>query len=363
LVGYLITCVVLVLVIGAVIAAVRRRRSASQSLDRVTGTSNPGHQAVMSPSRISGSAGSQALLMGRSTSAETNREPTVLIQDAERQVEHSSSTLHQGDLLDVVSSAQAVAPYEARPQVSVPKTDIQIASIQEEEKHSDSTVRRAELSNDPRQTWEAGISTVSKATTTISPPESDVHADAASELGPRPTKPDNGANQWEAIDGHEVSDTCGVHPPTPVDAGTCATPAEHSPNVEALAVQSKLAATATTQNEAEDTTDLDERAVIPPNVGDDARKKQKMTKEIKSRKYEGLSRSAPQPEDTKGQTQHTQSGETNTRDRSLPLAVHLRFDCDGFCTISLIAKRSDGLPEAIVVATRSGPRTPTPRPA
>jgi len=72
------------------------------------------------------------------------------------------------------------------------------------------------------------------------------------------------------------------------------------------------------------------------------------------RKYQGLTRGAPQPQDGERQTQHSDSGQPATRDRSLPIEIRLRFDRGGFCTISLIAKRSPGLPEEITVATPSG---------
>lgn len=67
------------------------------------------------------------------------------------------------------------------------------------------------------------------------------------------------------------------------------------------------------------------------------------------RKYRGLTRTAPQPQDGK-----TQPSPAASRDRALPIEVRLRFDRDGFCRVSLIARRTAALPEDMSVATRSG---------
>jgi len=77
-------------------------------------------------------------------------------------------------------------------------------------------------------------------------------------------------------------------------------------------------------------------------------------KDKRPRRYQGLDRRAPEPRKSRRRSPCSGSGEPAPRDRSLPLEVRLRFDRGGFCTISLIAKRCQGLPEDITVATQSG---------
>jgi hypothetical protein len=73
----------------------------------------------------------------------------------------------------------------------------------------------------------------------------------------------------------------------------------------------------------------------------------------KPRKYHGIDRSAPLPNGT-AQNGDAEDGQPPARDRSLQIAVRLRFDRDGFCQISLIAKRPKDLPEEISVVASSG---------
>lgn len=93
--------------------------------------------------------------------------------------------------------------------------------------------------------------------------------------------------------------------------------------------------------------------LTPAGTEETTLEEDKAPKERKPRKYQGLARSAPQPQDNAGQTGHTERG-SSTLDRSLPLAVRLRFDPDGFCNVSLIAKRAENSPEEIYVDTPSG---------
>jgi len=107
--------------------------------------------------------------------------------------------------------------------------------------------------------------------------------------------------------------------------------------------------------EEEDENDIQEgQEEIPASTSQARKEREKPPKKKRPRKYEGLNRSAPEPQDNKGQTGLSDNGEPTTRVRSLPIEVRLRFDRGGFCNLSLIAKRSDGLPEEITVAAPSG---------
>lgn len=65
----------------------------------------------------------------------------------------------------------------------------------------------------------------------------------------------------------------------------------------------------------------------------------------KPRKYKGLARAAPKPRNAERQTARREGEEPGLRKHPLPIEVRLRFDRSGFCNVSLIAKRSEGLPE------------------
>jgi hypothetical protein len=71
-------------------------------------------------------------------------------------------------------------------------------------------------------------------------------------------------------------------------------------------------------------------------------------------KYRGLSRAVPQP-GVAGPRPGRPAGEDPTeRERSLPIEVRLRFDRGGSFSVSLIAKRSVGLPEDLTLAAPTG---------
>lgn len=72
------------------------------------------------------------------------------------------------------------------------------------------------------------------------------------------------------------------------------------------------------------------------------------------RKYKGLARVAPQPRDATPQSARPGGEESAQRERSLPIEVRLRFDRGGFCSVSLIPKRSPGLPEDLTAASPAG---------
>jgi hypothetical protein len=72
------------------------------------------------------------------------------------------------------------------------------------------------------------------------------------------------------------------------------------------------------------------------------------------RKYKGLARAAPQPRDAAPQPGPTGAEERAQRELSLPIEVRLRFDHGGFCSVSLIAKRSADLPEDLMAVEGAG---------
>ena len=74
----------------------------------------------------------------------------------------------------------------------------------------------------------------------------------------------------------------------------------------------------------------------------------------KPRKYKPLERTAPQPHDADPQSTLAEGEGRAQRERSLPIEVRLRFDRGGFCSVSLIAKRSSGLPEDLTVVASAG---------
>lgn len=91
----------------------------------------------------------------------------------------------------------------------------------------------------------------------------------------------------------------------------------------------------------------------PPSL-DNSRRQEEKARKKKPRKYEGLDHSAPKAHERKQRGPRPDGEEAPARDRSLPLEVRLRFDRGGFCRLSLIARRSNGLPEDIAVSTQSG---------
>lgn len=97
-----------------------------------------------------------------------------------------------------------------------------------------------------------------------------------------------------------------------------------------------------------DEVDQEDPASIPQ------RPEMERSRKKKPRKYKGLVRATPPPGD--GGPQPTTPGgeEPLPRERSLPIEVRLRFDRGGFCNVSLIAKRSSGLPENLTAIANGG---------
>jgi hypothetical protein len=96
-----------------------------------------------------------------------------------------------------------------------------------------------------------------------------------------------------------------------------------------------------------DELDADSATIARPSQEKPARRK-------KPRKYKGLGRVAPQPRDATPQPVRPGGEESAQRERSLPIEVRLRFDRGGFCSVSLIPKRSPALPEDLTAATPAG---------
>lgn len=72
------------------------------------------------------------------------------------------------------------------------------------------------------------------------------------------------------------------------------------------------------------------------------------------RKYEGLERRPPQPRGNDHHVSVAAVADSVGRERALAIAVRLLFDSGGFCTVSLVASRSPGLPDNVTVTAPSG---------
>jgi hypothetical protein len=88
----------------------------------------------------------------------------------------------------------------------------------------------------------------------------------------------------------------------------------------------------------------------PPEDSGAARQRKHSRK--KPRKYGGLAHKPPEPQEM-GTVVSRGEGEDTKRDRSLPIEIRL-LERGGFCTVSLIARRSSSLPEDLAVVTQSG---------
>ena len=108
----------------------------------------------------------------------------------------------------------------------------------------------------------------------------------------------------------------------------------------------------------------DERGASPPEeTGNepsaapgttDHRARAKRTQTKPAHKYKGLVRNVPQPADARRQSGRPARKTTAKRERSLPIEVRIRFGRGGFCNVSLIAKRSAGLPEDLITVAHRG---------
>ncbi|MBF2759007.1 MAG: hypothetical protein ISN28_01855 [Ectothiorhodospiraceae bacterium AqS1] len=74
----------------------------------------------------------------------------------------------------------------------------------------------------------------------------------------------------------------------------------------------------------------------------------------KPRKYKGLVRDAPRPRDTTPTLSSPKSEEPVQRKRALSIEVRLKFERDGYCSVSLIPKKSANLPEDLTVSSPAG---------
>jgi hypothetical protein len=153
------------------------------------------------------------------------------------------------------------------------------------------------------------------------------------------------------------ADAASAGAPQTAEAGTFPTPEDLAPDIQGLEVVSGESGASSVADQPKDRSDTCDGGVSSAIIGGETAKTQKTAQEKKPRKYQGLTRGVRQSAESKSQKQRQDGEETASRDRSLSIAVRLRFDRDGFCTVSLIGKRRDGLPEEITVATRSGELT------
>ena len=96
----------------------------------------------------------------------------------------------------------------------------------------------------------------------------------------------------------------------------------------------------------------DEPSVEPATTDPLPRKKR--TRRKNPHQYKGLVRATPQPPDAARQPGRPRGEEPAQREHSLPIEVRLRFDRGGCCSVSLIAKRSAGLPDDLTAVARAG---------
>ena len=98
----------------------------------------------------------------------------------------------------------------------------------------------------------------------------------------------------------------------------------------------------------------DERNQVDTNImaTQDPRKKRSRTPP--THRYQGLVRTAPQIRGAEPQPSRAGDEDPADLELSLPIQVRLRFNHDGFCDVSLIAKRSAGLPEDLTVSGSAG---------
>src|SRR5690606_7486230 len=92
-----------------------------------------------------------------------------------------------------------------------------------------------------------------------------------------------------------------------------------------------------------------------PHVDSEPRAQDRRTKQVSNeqpRKYKGLSRATARSRDAQPEPRAPGGQEPTQRRRSLPIEVRLRFDRGGFCIVSLIARRSEGLPESLTAVSR-----------
>ncbi len=152
---------------------------------------------------------------------------------------------------------------------------------------------------------------------------------AAAEETDRPAEEETSA---EAVGSDDARGAEGV-----VAAGATSTPDDEQPSWPAAEDEA---------DEGPDTDPVTVAHVQPPRKKRDRKKK--------PRKYKGLARGAPEPRDAAAQPGRHGGEGLAQRERSLPIEVRLRFDRGGFCNVSLIAKRSAGLPEDLTAVARGG---------
>lgn len=132
------------------------------------------------------------------------------------------------------------------------------------------------------------------------------------------------------------------------------TASESSPAVQALSPVEAAPPPSEAAGD-EEGLDVEEEAegAAPPSL-DNSRGQEQRARKKKPREYRGLEPSVSEAREPKQRGPRPDGEEAPARDRSLPLEVRLRFDRGGSCRLSLIARRSNGLPEDIAVSTQSG---------
>jgi hypothetical protein len=356
LLAYIIVCALLVSATVGILLAVHRRRRPPKRLDHNTPPTLPAYEMLQPHSPQGGTLSSTILkisIPAEATSTQIETKPPASIRSIESQTEqpYIVSPSHEGSPPIPAFPDQTSETAETRREESVadPLREITSPPALEGHKHFEDTESGEEQQVSSHR--EAGVEVVQKPSGFGPTPNLDLIA--ATEFRPRPSEPrDTEMKQARGMDhDHEHGSVCKGTASTV--AADISTPENLAANMEASGELSGEPAAAVAE-EAESGTEIPDVESVLAGPGNAPAVKENTAEERKPRKYQGIARSAPHPQDKSREAEPAETGQTNARDRSLPLAVRLRFDRDGFCNISLIAKRSKGLQEEISVAARSG---------
>ncbi len=356
--AYTIGCALFVSATIAIVLAVLRSRKPPKKLAHDTPPALPAHQMLEPHSTQGGTLSSTILKISTpldETLDEIETKPHTSTRSIESQTEqpYRVSPSPEESLTNLAIPVEVLESDETRREESVasPLREITSPPTLEEYKDFDST-EGGEARQDSSG-WEAGVEPVQKPSGFAL--TSNLDPITATEIGAGPSESrDTGTKQSQGINDQDHEDGGAANGTAPAVAAGTSRPENVAANMEASRDLSGEPASAAEEEEAELSTEIYYAEPVLTSPINAPAVEENTPAERKPRKYQGIARSAPHPQDKARETERAEAGQTHTRDRSLPLAVRLRFDRDGFCNISLIAKRSEGLPEEISVATRSG---------
>jgi hypothetical protein len=356
LLAYTIGCTLLVSATIAIVLAVLRSRKPPKRLAHETPPVHPANQTLQ-PYSPQGITKSSTILKISTplddTSGEIETEPptfTRSIESPKEQQYRVNPSLEESPPIPAVPGQVLESDHTRREEsVASPRREIKSPLTLEEFKRFDGTE-----DGEARQAssgLEAGVEPVQVPSSFAL--TSNLDPTTATEIGPGLSESRNsGMKQSQGIDDQIHEDGGAANRTAPAVVAATSRPESFAANMEASGDLSGEPATA--EEEAEFSTEIYYAEPVFTSPINGPAVEENTPAERKPRKYHGIARSAPDPQNKSREAESTESGQTNARDRSLPLAVRLRFDHDGFCNISLIAKRSKGLPEELSVTARSG---------